>query len=41
MNATGGVHEFPHKLVEEAEENCHFKCTVEVRVLTSLHFHAR
>ncbi|KAL1944803.1 hypothetical protein VTO73DRAFT_3233 [Trametes versicolor] len=30
MNATGGVHEFPHKLVEEAEENCHFKCTVEV-----------
>ncbi|OJT02538.1 hypothetical protein TRAPUB_6955 [Trametes pubescens] len=30
MNATGGVHEFPHKLIEEAEENCHFKCTVEV-----------
>ncbi|CDO73630.1 hypothetical protein BN946_scf185014.g100 [Trametes cinnabarina] len=30
MNATGGVHEFPHQLIEEAEENRHFKCTVEV-----------
>ncbi|KAI0822761.1 hypothetical protein BC628DRAFT_1387561 [Trametes gibbosa] len=30
MNATGGVHEFPHQLIREAEENHHFKCTVEV-----------
>ncbi|KAI0647426.1 hypothetical protein C8Q79DRAFT_1118413 [Trametes meyenii] len=30
MNATGGVHEFPHQLLEEAKENCHFKCTAEV-----------
>ncbi|KAI0373030.1 hypothetical protein BV20DRAFT_849182 [Pilatotrama ljubarskyi] len=30
MNATGGVHEFPHQVIEEAEENRHFKCTVEV-----------
>ncbi|KAI0333614.1 hypothetical protein GY45DRAFT_1297126 [Cubamyces sp. BRFM 1775] len=30
MNSTGGVHEFPHQLIEEAEENHHFKCTVEV-----------
>ncbi|KAI9065399.1 hypothetical protein FKP32DRAFT_1710462 [Trametes sanguinea] len=30
MNATGGVHEFPHQLIAEAEENRHFKCTVEV-----------
>ncbi|KAI0672845.1 hypothetical protein C8Q78DRAFT_1021641 [Trametes maxima] len=30
MNATGGVYEFPHQLIEEAKENCHFKCTVEV-----------
>ncbi|KAI0636607.1 hypothetical protein C8Q77DRAFT_1276525 [Trametes polyzona] len=30
MNATGGVQEFPHKLISEAEENHHFKCTVEV-----------
>ncbi|OSD08487.1 hypothetical protein PYCCODRAFT_1400934 [Trametes coccinea BRFM310] len=30
MNASGGVHEFPHQLIGEAEENRHFKCTVEV-----------
>lgn len=36
MNATGGVHEFPHKLIEEAEENCHFKCTVEVLVFACI-----
>lgn len=30
MNSTGGVHEFPHQLIKDAEEHRHFKCTVEV-----------
>ncbi|KAH9901443.1 hypothetical protein C8Q73DRAFT_677845 [Cubamyces lactineus] len=30
VNSTGGIHEFPHQLIEEAEEDRHFNCTVEV-----------
>ena len=26
---SGGVTEFPHRLIEEVEENHHFNCTVE------------
>ncbi|OBZ65733.1 hypothetical protein A0H81_14324 [Grifola frondosa] len=28
--ASGGMHEFPHQLIEEAQPNKHFQCTVEV-----------
>lgn len=34
-NISGGVHEFPHQLIEDAKEDCHFNCTVEV------HAHSR
>ncbi|KAI0748478.1 hypothetical protein C8Q80DRAFT_1104088 [Daedaleopsis nitida] len=27
---SGGIHEFPHQLIEEVEENHHFCCTAEV-----------
>lgn len=30
MMASGGVHEFPHRLIEEVEKDHHFNCTVEV-----------
>ncbi|KAI0807789.1 hypothetical protein C8Q74DRAFT_1322450 [Fomes fomentarius] len=30
MMASGGVHEFPHQLIEEVEKDRHFNCTVEV-----------
>lgn len=30
VEANGGSHEFPHRLFREAEENKHFRCTVEV-----------
>ncbi|KAI0780559.1 hypothetical protein BD413DRAFT_5316 [Trametes elegans] len=30
INATGGVHEFPHQLIAKAEENRHFCATVQV-----------
>ncbi|KAI1794699.1 hypothetical protein LXA43DRAFT_1080747 [Ganoderma leucocontextum] len=32
---SGGVMEFPHQLIEEAEENHHFDCTVEVVSISS------